>query len=134
MIAQQCWLEIPNHFPDVSLDEYVIMPNHVHGIIIINDYDNNTRNVGAKNFSPLQIPKFQSSKRTIGSIIRSFKIGITKWFRQNTYIYPVWQRNYGACPDAIREHIIRNDDKLNRIREYINCNPMNWFYDENYVK
>jgi REP element-mobilizing transposase RayT len=143
-IAQQCWLEIPVHFPHVRLDEFVIMPNHVHGIIIITDDigENNGLSdiVGAKNFSPLQIPKhisplqipkFQSPKRTIGSIIRGFKIGVTKWFRQNTDIYNVWQRNYTACPDAIGEHIIRNDDELNRIRQYIINNPLQWESDEN---
>ena len=46
-ITQQCWLEIPNHFPHVQLDKYIIMPNHIHGIIVL---------VGAKNFSPLPIP------------------------------------------------------------------------------
>ncbi|HPD43276.1 MAG TPA: hypothetical protein PKZ45_03355 [Dysgonamonadaceae bacterium] len=37
-MAQQCWLEIPNHFPQTQLDEYIIMPDHIHGIIIINDF------------------------------------------------------------------------------------------------
>ncbi len=75
-IAQKCWLEIPDHYPNVILDEFVIMPNHIHGIIIIN--------VGANNHSPLQNGSqqslFRSPSRTIGSIIRGFKIGITKWF------------------------------------------------------
>ncbi|MFZ6037670.1 MAG: hypothetical protein ACOYU1_05445 [Bacteroidota bacterium] len=47
-MAQQCWLEIPNHFPQTQLDEYIIMPDHIHGIIIINNFPI----VGAKNFSP----------------------------------------------------------------------------------
>ncbi|MEM2174632.1 MAG: transposase, partial [Candidatus Micrarchaeia archaeon] len=100
-IAQKCWLEIPDHYPNVILDEFIIMPNHIHGIIIIN--------VGANNNSPRQInnnsPRqandnspqpslFRSPSGTIGSIVRGFKIGVTKWFRQNTNIYDVWQRNY----------------------------------------
>jgi len=130
-IAKKCWLEIPVHFPNVLLDEYVIMPNHVHGIIIINDNIGENNHlpdiVGAKNFSPLHIPKFQSPKRAIGSIIRGYKIGVTKWFRQKTEIYNVWQRNY-------YEHIIRNEGELNQIREYIINNPFNWQSDENYLE
>ncbi len=79
-IAHQCWLEIPNHFPHVQLDEFVIMPDHIHGIIVLNDI------AGAKNFSPLlqqNITSFRSPSKTIGSIIRGFKIGVTKEFRQN---------------------------------------------------
>ena len=82
-IAKQCWLEIPNHFPNVSLDQYVIMPNHVHGIIIINGNDDKTNmnNVGVQNFEPLQIKQNQFRKiipRSIGTIIRGYKIGVTK--------------------------------------------------------
>jgi REP element-mobilizing transposase RayT len=55
-------------------------------------------------------------------VIRGFKIGVTKWFRQNTHIQTVWQRNY-------YEHIIRNEESLNRIREYIATNPLRWHLD-----
>ncbi len=99
-------------------DAYVIMPNHLHGIIII-------KNGGAKNFSPLHNDRFRSPSRTIGSIVRGFKIGVTKWFRKNTDIYTVWQRNY-------YEHIVRNEMDLHRIRQYIMNNPKNWEMDENY--
>ena len=58
----------------------------------------------------------------MGSIVRGFKIGVTKWFRQNTRVHVVWQRNF-------YEHIIRNDDSLNRIREYIMYNPIRWAAD-----
>lgn len=64
--------------------------------------------------------------RSVGSIIRGFKIGVTKNFRQNTDIYVVWQRNY-------YEHIIRNEIELNRIRQYIIDNPKKWKTDENYI-
>jgi len=121
-IADQCWSDIPNHFLHVQLDNYVIMPNHIHGIIVINE-------VGAKNFSPLQQNvnnKFQTPSKTIGSIIRGFKIGVTKWFRNNTDIYRVWQRNY-------YEHIIRDEIDLNRIRKYILENPLKW-QDDTYFR
>ncbi len=130
--ARQCWLAIPDHFPHTQLDEYVIMPNHVHGIIwIVDDMGNNAvpknvrwKNVGAKNFSPLpsnnEYP--HGTSRTLGSIIRGFKTGVTKWARQNTDVYTVWQRNY-------YEHIIRTERALNAIRRYIAENPRRWHLD-----
>ena len=63
-IVEQCWLAIPVHFPNVDLDVFVVMPNHVHGIVLMSG-----RTVGAKNFSPLP-----GTSRTIGSIIRGFKL------------------------------------------------------------
>lgn len=125
-IAHQCWLEIPIHYPNVQLDEFIIMPNHIHGILIIND-DVVQNIVGVQNIEPLQ-NKFQKIiPRSIGSIIRGYKIGVTKWFRQNTDIYMIWQRNY-------YEHIIRNEIELNKIRKYILNNPINWELDEHYSK
>ena len=98
-MVQTCWGDIPAHFPHVELDEFVVMPNHVHGILVIVD-----STVGAKNFSPL---KTQSplqyaepansptgTSKTIGSVVRGVKIGVTKWMRQNPLIHDVWQRNY----------------------------------------
>ncbi len=122
-IVEQCWLAMPIHFPDAVLDAFVVMPNHVHGIVIIID-----RTVGAKNFSPLprkdakvRTPN-RSPSKTIGSIVRGFKIGVTKWFRESRVTEKVWQRNY-------YEHIIRDEEALSRIRQYVNNNPMQWAYD-----
>jgi REP element-mobilizing transposase RayT len=109
------------------IDESVIMPNHIHGIIILNENISiiGANVVGAKNFSPLHNNRLCGTSRTIGSIVRGFKIGCTKWFRKHTDIYTVWQRNY-------YEHIIRNEIELNKIRGYILNNPLNWEIDENY--
>jgi len=120
--VEHCWLEIPNHFPNVKLDAFVVMPNHVHGIIFIVD-----STVGAKNISPLHhnsLPSQQSAvpRGTIGSIVRGFKIGVTKWFRENIPNAVVWQRNY-------YEHVIRSEASLNRIRQYILDNPAQWAFD-----
>ena len=148
-IAEQCWLSIPEHFPNTILHEYVVMPNHIHGIIEItgivganhhspvNDIDvtdvgaNNHSPVNeldkmdivrAKNFSPLpfaqQPQPFRSPSRTIGSIIRGFKIGVTKWFDQS-----IWQRDY-------YEHIIRSTEEYERIAHYIINNPLKWREDK----
>ncbi len=70
----------------------------------------------AKDFSPL---RWVSPSKTIGSVVRGFKIGVTKWMRQNTKIYHVWQRNY-------HDHIIRNPKEYDRISNYINNNPAQW--------
>ncbi len=115
-IAAQCWHDIPLHFPHAELDEWVVMPNHVHGIVMIDD-----GKVGAKNFSPLH-----GTSKTISSIVRGFKIGVTKWMRQNKSIHQVWQRNF-------YEHIIRNETELHGIREYIQNNPAKWELDELHV-
>ncbi len=120
LIAQKCWLEIPEHFPHTALHDFVIMPDHIHGIIEI-IYNP----VGAKNFSPLLNHKseFTSPTKTIGSIIRGFKIGVTKWIRQHTTIYEVWQRDY-------YDHIIHDTDSFERICQYIRDNPKNWRENE----
>jgi putative transposase len=233
-IADKCWLEIPMHYPNVILHEYVIMPNHIHGIIEIvgannyspaNDtnnhspaYDannhlpvndtnnhspititnnhspandanidspititnnhspvNDTNNhspandannhspeivanhspetivndstvmnndnyapenvanndIRAKDISPLPPPPTSSpsppngTSKTIGAMVRGFKIGVTKWMRQNTTVHDVWQRNY-------YEHIIRNEQSYVRIAKYIINNPVNWQEDKFY--
>jgi len=84
--------------------------------------------VRVQNFEPLQNQNAYQHiiPTSIGSIIRGFKIGVTKGFRQNTDIYVVWQRNY-------YEHIIRNDVELYQIRQYIIDNPKKWKTDENYI-
>ena len=74
-IAEQCWNDIPKHFPNAIMDEFVIMPNHIHGIMILN---NNGLIIGAKNFSLLRNECPRGTTQTIGSIVRGFKIGVTK--------------------------------------------------------
>ena len=118
--AQQCWTAIPEHYPHVSLDEYVVMPNHIHGIITI-------QNVGVQNLEPLQNVSRHNQyqhiiPKSIGSIVRGFKIGVTKWFRNNTDIDVVWQRNYW-------EHVISSDLELSRIRQYVQDNVDQWETD-----
>ena len=141
-IVHQCWLDIPNHFPHVQLDEFVIMPNHLHGIIwIVNSPPMTEKRIsadkisvesnnclGAQNTRSLQPnTRPNGTSRTIGSIVRGFKVGVTKWMRQNTSIQQTWQRNYW-------EHIIRKEYELQQIREYIQNNPRQWQQDRLYRK
>ncbi|HDL5699813.1 TPA: hypothetical protein PXE99_001635 [Mannheimia haemolytica] len=120
-IVRQCWEDIPDHFPNVSLHSFVIMPNHLHGIIEIVETVGANHHlpqcIRAKNVSPLR-----GTSQTIGSIVRGFKIGVTKWVRQNTDISEIWQRNY-------YEHIIRNETSYFQIIEYIENNPLKWLED-----
>ncbi len=132
--AQLCWQEIPLHYPFVSLDVFVIMPDHIHGIIFINKFDIMSDNkcymvsrpdcnTGSNNHlskAPAPVSKQpRGTSKTIGSVVRGYKIGVTKWFRKHTLVESVWQRDY-------YEHIIRNYDDLNRIRRYIINNPLKW--------
>jgi len=118
-VAKKFWLEIPKHFQNVELDQFVIMPNHIHGVIMIYDY----KPVGVQYIEPLQENKYQHIiPGSIGSIIRSYKSAVTRWCNKNNHQNFQWQRNY-------YEHIIRNENELNRIREYIQNNPLKWELD-----
>ena len=121
--VNDCWQEIPNHFPQIVLHDYVIMPNHIHGIIEINNIDVIESNiggiVGANNYSPLRTPQSRpnGTSRTVGSVVRGFKIGVAKQVG-----FSPWQRNY-------YEHIIRNGESYNTIVQYMAQNPMKWEED-----
>src|SRR5450759_2308319 len=138
-IADECWLGIPEHFPNVVLHEHIVMPNHVHGIVELIKTDSSPIDlvipVGVENFQPLQSPNESPRNEfqkiipcSVGSIIRGYKIGVTKWFRNNTVRVqhvepvPIWQRNY-------YEHIIRDEKSYQRISEYIINNTKNWQED-----
>ncbi|MFH1395175.1 MAG: transposase [Candidatus Omnitrophota bacterium] len=120
-IACKCWGEIPEHFSHVALYEYSVMPNHVHGIINI------------RRGTACRAPTMECfGKPVIGSlstIIRSFKSAVTKQINAiyNTSGTRLWQRNF-------YEHVIRDENDLTRVREYIINNPINWELDEYYEK
>jgi len=123
-VAKKCWLEIPVHFPFVRLDEFIIMPNHTHGIIEINK---NNRHVETQNFASLRrydhkFNTFGPQSKNLASIIRGFKIGVKKYANMNNDHFS-WQPRF-------HDHIIRGETDLNRIREYIINNPAKWDTDE----
>jgi putative transposase len=121
MLAQKWWLELKNKYPHIELDEYVIMPNHFHGIITIQ----NETAVGAIHESPLRSDISTRRKMTLSKIVGYFKMNSAKYINQllNTKEQKLWQRNY-------YEHIIRNEQSLTQIQEYIINNPSNWEQDE----
>lgn len=131
-IAKQCWLEIPEHYPSVELDEWVIMPDHIHGILRIKEYSDfanakSAFDVGVENLQPLhQMPKPGQRHKfqhvipgSIACIVRGFKIGVTKSIRADCPGKIIWQRNY-------HDHIVQDQEELNNIRNYIKLNPLKW--------
>ncbi len=120
-IAEKCWREIPEHFQHARLDALVIMPNHMHGIIGIANPTMETRHVAS----------LQKRERTFGGlsagslpkIMQAYKAAVTRWCRLNGHAEFGWQSRY-------YEHIIRNEESLNRIRDYIISNPATWDEDQ----
>lgn len=130
-LAEKYWQEIPAHFPFVILDKFIVMPNHIHGIIIIDKKDDGhgvetQHNVETQNIASLQPPqpenKFGPQSQNLPSIIRGYKIGVTKNARKINPTF-AWQSRY-------YDHIIRNDKSMQKIRTYIWQNPLNWHNDE----
>ncbi len=114
-IVQDEWDKSAQIRKEIELDAFVIMPNHVHGIIAI------AEPVGrATGRSPLVGP----GKRSVGAFVGGFKAAVTQRINgaRGTPGVSVWQRNYF-------EHVIRNEDSLHRIRQYITDNPMRWEFD-----
>ena len=114
-VADECWRALPDHFPNVELGAYVVMPNHVHGIIVIHENEPSSYG-GARHASP--IPARGVKPNSLGAIVGSYKSAATKQIGQKN----IWQRNY-------YEHIIRNEMEWNRIHRYIEANPMHWKLD-----
>ena len=120
-IVNKYWYEIPDHFPSVVLDEFVVMPNHVHGIIHIVI---ETPKLGVS-ITKLGISTNISTKKpTIGVIINQYKRICTINIKKQGFNF-AWQSRF-------HDHIVRNNDELNRIRNYISKNPRNWKIDNNY--
>jgi putative transposase len=100
---------------EVEPDILVVMPNHIHGIVI----------VGAHGRAPLHRAPLHRSPRSVGSFVAGFKSAVTKRINEmrGTPGLPLWQRNY-------YEHIIRNEEDLNHVRQYVVDNPARWEHDE----
>lgn len=157
-IAHNCWLKIPEHFSNVILDVFVIMPNHMHGILMLSDPNDESKaqrsrtvgaqyiapvvsaapaaddgpSVGAQYIAPVVVSRSATRNtrecrvqpKSVGSIIRVYKAAVTRECRSLSAGSgdSFWQRNY-------HEHIIRNEQDLREIREYIVNNPLKWALD-----
>ncbi|MES1259557.1 MAG: transposase [Gemmatimonadota bacterium] len=98
-IVERNWLEIPQYFDGVVVDAFVIMPDHVHGII--------------------HLPGPPCRPIPLSGVVRHFKLSATKWARDNLAMERIWHRNY-------HERIVRDQRALETIRRYIIANPAKW--------
>lgn len=119
-IAHVLWFQIKQHAKNIELGEFVVMPNHVHGILILNGNDA----VGPGHALALHAnPRYQNiGKNTISSIIGSYKSAVTKFCNQLELPFG-WQ-------SLFHDHVIRNDASFQSISEYIRNNPANWKDDK----
>jgi len=145
-IAQDCWLEIPEHFPFVKLGNHVVMPNHVHGIVVIDKPDDerndksdgrNVPNVpNAPNVETPNLGVSTTAKRTnaasekwnpgtLGVIVNQYKRAVTIRARK-IHVDFAWQPRF-------HDHIIRDERSFQKITEYIINNPLNWSNDQFHI-
>ena len=154
ILAYVFWHEINNHAKNIELNAFVVMPKHIHGILILNN-NNNDNDIGNGNNDngningnvnasvetrhalSLQSQSRSQSQKTIGqnrfqnqgkntisSIIGSYKSAVSKHAHRLTYEFK-WQSRF-------YDHIIRNEKSFNQISEYILNNPINWADDKFY--
>lgn len=145
-MVKNIWLELSGRFPYLKTDEFVVMPNHFHGILILDDQNNINNGRGESCIRPELSSTGDHGDRdktgdhkdrsygtldgSVGRIIQAFKSLTTHTYINgvNNYNWPpfpgkLWQRNY-------YERIIRNDNELHNIRQYIHDNPMQWETDD----
>jgi putative transposase len=132
IMATECWHAIPHHFPHVVLDEAIIMPNHLHGIIVIQGRGEASalpihvpKELPKTDASPLQQGRPNGTQPgSLSAIVQNFKSISTRRINgvRGMPGTPVWQRNY-------YEHVIRNERELEKIREYVATNPLKWALD-----
>ena len=134
-IVHEFWSQIPNHFSHVWLDEFVVMPNHIHGIIVIHE-NIFTVETCESHVSTLQkifsyelrvtgnIIIARPKPGSIGSIIGQFKSSSTKQIRSMGYADFGWQPRF-------YDRIIRSERELLYIQKYIINNPKMWHRDRN---
>ena len=135
-IAEKIWLDIPNHFPFVILDQFVIMPNHIHGILIFNKPDGIQQEDATRrdviNHVSTTTPTIKKTggitgvhnpmlHENLGRVIRWFKGRVS--FECRSYINFAWQERF-------YDRIIRDSNELDNVRAYIFNNPANWKDDE----
>lgn len=113
-MAYQCWMDIPKHFPFVVLDVFVVMPNHIHGLIYFDK----------PSYETWQTNTFGPQSQNLGSVLRGYKIGVTKF--ANAHKIPFgWQERF-------HDHVVRNEKEFYLIRNYILNNPNKWREDKFY--
>jgi putative transposase len=134
-MAQKYWMEIPEHFPFVTFDAFVVMPNHVHGIVVIDKPDNyrSVETLHATSLPPNPTTPSPKNEKmasispkpgSLSTIIRSYKSVVTKNAR-HIHADFAWQPRF-------HDHIIRTNESYQNIKTYINENPVKWDEDKFY--
>jgi putative transposase len=116
LIADEFWRLIPKHYPFVIPDEYIIMPNHIHGIVAISK----------ENYTDWSPGKMGLQSQNLAAIIRGFKSTVKRYANENDIIFN-WQSRF-------YDHIIQNEKILWTVRNYIKKNPDNWDRDKDNLK
>jgi REP element-mobilizing transposase RayT len=130
-VAEWIWKALPQYFPSVEVDQFVVMPNHLHGILVLSEAftdvpmsdPGTSKNAISKQAFPMTM---SSVAPTLGQIIRKFK-ALTSY-----YLHAVGAAEF-AWQERYYEHVVRNDQDLKRIREYIVNNPARWAEDDLYL-
>ncbi|MFA5817054.1 MAG: hypothetical protein WC865_15715 [Bacteroidales bacterium] len=104
----KCWESIPAHYPFVELDSFILMPDHLHGILCF----------GKKEQSECNPNQFGPQIQNLAALIRGFKSSVTSFAKAHFIVFH-WQPRYF-------DRIIRNEEELNQIRKYIRDNPVKW--------
>lgn len=126
-IVVEEWDQTADLRPYIELDAFVLMPNHLHGVIVIcGDDDSNNRGLPSANAAQRNDGQLQAG--SLGAVIGRFKGKVTRRVRRlpNYHNLQVWQRNYF-------DHIIRSENSLQDIRKYIMANPARWIEDDYYI-
>ena len=126
-VVEEEWLRTGRLRSEVELDVYVVMPNHVHGLVTVNEtVDRNSTGRATQRVAPTRssFPKGPVGG-SVGAIIGQFKSAMTKRIDtlRGSSVIPIWQRNY-------YDHVVRDENELARVREYIANNPAKWALDE----
>jgi REP element-mobilizing transposase RayT len=111
-VVESCWCDLPNHYVHISLDEFIVMPDHFHGIVWINNIP-----VGNGHARSLR-----RQNETLPNVVGSFKSAVSRNIHQNDFPDFQWQKSY-------YDHVIRNDESMQKIREYVQNNPRKWELD-----
>jgi len=119
-IIRTCWHEIDNIYENIKTDKFCIMPNHVHGIIIIGDVDEKN-NDGQDSNTGKQGSPHGTGRPSLHRVVQGFKSVTTRMCFEMGY-QKIWQRSF-------YDHIIRNENEYQQIWKYIDTNPANWEYD-----
>ncbi|MBD2721657.1 hypothetical protein IC234_05910 [Hymenobacter sp. BT189] len=114
-IAWECWLQIPVRFPFVRLDSFVVMPDHVHGLLLFDKADEKRPALNYQN-------TFGPQRENLAAVIRGFKAGVSALAKQQGLEFN-WQSRY-------HDRVVRNDAELWKIQQYIANNPARWKHEQ----